>query len=45
MEYGAASLGDKLELLILDDEGSRYFETLRTTCPVTRHCIPEEQMP
>lgn len=44
MDYNAASLGNKLDVLILEDESSRFFETLRTTCPVTHH-IPEEQMP
>jgi len=45
VEYYAASLGNRLGLLILEDEGSIFFETLRTTCPVTQHYIPEEQMP
>jgi len=45
MDYDAASVGNKLDILILEDEGSRFFETLRTTCPVTQHHIPEEQMP
>jgi hypothetical protein len=45
VEYYAASLGNKLDLLILEDEGSIFFETLRTICPLTQHHIPEEKMP
>jgi hypothetical protein len=45
MEHDAASLGNKFDLLILEVEESRCFETVRTTCPVTQHYIPEEQMP
>jgi hypothetical protein len=44
-ECDAASLGNKLDLLTLEDEGSRFFETLGTAYLVTQRHIPEEQNP
>lgn len=45
MEYDAASLGNKLDLLTLEGEYSRFFGTSETVYPVTQHYVPEEQNP